>query len=135
MLSNKEIIKNPLAEAKFIFNGFPNSFERMLSTQLWYYFESDMLEKVVALRVYPYQNYMAMKVKFKYAAKYISISLSEPELRILKCLWDCGHEKINEAIRSYLIHSSSTYQQWAVQTSQNKHCFDWYANIGIGRNE
>lgn len=133
MFSRKRILDRPLVQTRSDYKGVPDDFNKMFSTQFWFYIENDCFEKIVAIRTYGYQDFIAFKVKFYNHQKYTSILLKEPELRILKRLWECGHDGINVALKEYITYSPSCFQQWVRQTAQNTGCFEWYLDTNMGK--
>src|SRR6185295_19204447 len=108
------LYEKPLIQMRQHFKGdLPDHFRTMYSSQFWYYIDNDFIEKIVAMRVYPYQNCIAIKLKPRGQNEYLSIMLKDAELRILKRIWDCGNNGFNFAIRCYMIYSPDTEQQWA----------------------
>src|ERR1041385_9183449 len=117
----------PLIQMRQSFKGdLPESFRTLYSSQFWFYLDNDFIEKVVTLRVYPYQNCIALKLKPRGPREFLNIMLKDPELRILKRVWDCGNAGFNIALKYYMIHSVDTFQQWTNKAEQSKHCLDWY---------
>lgn len=115
------------------FNGVPDHFQLMHSTQFWFYLDNDFIEKIVALRVFPYQDRIALKILPRNSHMFISVLIRDTELRILKRLWDCEHTALNEVLKEYLTYSSSCFQQWVKRTPQNHGCFDWYMDLNVGK--
>lgn len=112
----------------------PVDFQPMFSSQFWYYLDSNFIDKIVAMRVYPYQNCVVLKIRPKNATSYVSVVLNEPELRILKRIWDCGNDGFNFGVKYYLLYSSHASQQWIMKAQHSKHCMEWYKDITMGEN-
>jgi hypothetical protein len=129
MFNAKCLYKKPLIQIRSKFTGFPNNFDIIYSAQFWYYLDSDLIETIVAMRVYPHNNYVALKLRERGSKKFISIVIKEPELRILHTIWECKNEGFNYGIEYYLTRSNSAFQQWIARVQHSRHCLEWYADL------
>ena len=135
MFDHNCLSSRPLIQMRNNFKGdTPDEFQTMYSSQFWYYLDNDFIDKIVAMRVYPYQNCVVLKLRQRnsYLGEWISVIVKEPELRILKRIWDCGNDGFNFAVKYYLLYSSNASQQWIMKAQHSKHCIDWYADITMG---
>jgi len=132
MFSRKCLYDKPLIEIRDEFRGAPDNFQELWPSQFWFYLDNNFIEKIVAIRVFSYQDRIAFKILPRNSKTYTNIILRDAELRILKRIWDCGHKGFNYAIKEYFKHSSNAFSQWVKKTPQNHGCFDWYIEL-IGR--
>ena len=115
--------------------AFPSHFQPLHNSQLWSYMENGLIEKIVAMRTYANINIIVLKIKPIDCNEFVSGVIKNPELRILKAIWDCQQPGFNFAIKYYLLHSTNASMQWIHKTEQNKDCFDWYKEITMGNDE
>jgi len=54
---------------------FPKFFITTWSAQLWMQMEKDNIDKIIAMRVYPYINTVALKLKYKTGETYTNLLL------------------------------------------------------------
>lgn len=135
MFDLARLYEKPLIQMRKYFIGdLPEHFIEMYSSQFWYHIDSGFIDKIVAMRVYPYQNCIALKFRPRDSAEFVSVLLKEPQLRILKIIWDCGHLGFNYAIKYYLIYSQSASRQWIANAQHSKNCIEWYLDITAGEN-
>jgi len=133
MFDSSALYKKPLIQTRQEFIGsLPDYFSPMTSEQFWFYLDNDLIEKIVAMRVYPQQNSIAFKLLPRGSHNYVSIMLSTPELRILKRIWDCGRGDFNTAIKYYLNQSSNCFSQWVHQPEHSAYCTKWYSELSLG---
>lgn len=90
----------PLVQIRDKFHD--NPFPIIYSSQFWNFMENDWIEMIVAIRIYPHQDRIAIKMLKRDNDKFMTVILKYPELRILKRIWDCGNEMFNTAIKFYL---------------------------------
>lgn len=132
MFNRKCLYNKALLERREEYKGVPDFFEEMWSSQFWFFLDNDFIEKIVAIRIFPYQDRIALKLLPRNTKSYTNLIIREPELRILKRIWECGHKGFNSMLMEYMKHSSSCFQQWVKRTSQNHGCFDWYMDLNLG---
>lgn len=133
MFNQTCLYEKPLIQMRNgIYDAIPEEFLEMYSSQFWYHMDSDFIDKIVAMRVYPYQDIAVFKLRPKGAKEFVSIVLKEPELRILKRIWDCGNSDFNRAIKYYLDYSLSACHQWMLRAAHSKDCLSWFKSISKG---
>jgi len=135
MFSKDCIMDKPLIQTRDEYRGVPDNFQQIWSAQFWFYLDQDFIDKIVAVRVYPYQDYIVFKLLPRGATVYTNLVLRNAELRILKRLWECNHPGVNFALKEYLTHSNSAFQQWVKRLPQNIGCADWYMQQNLGLRE
>lgn len=130
MFNQTCLYEKPLIQIREKFEGdIPEHFLEIHSSQFWYHMDSDFIDKIVAMRVYPYQDYVVLKIRPCGSTEFVSVILKDPELRILKRIWDCNNLEFNRAIKSYIHDSLAAFQQWMLRTGHSKDCLQWFSDI------
>ena len=112
MFDNSCIYPEVLAQKMIVPAQFPDSFESVKSDYFWRTIEYDAVEEIVAIRAYPADNVIAIKLMYRDEKKYKSIYIHKPELRVLKHIWDCHHKSTDGLISFYLANSENALNQY-----------------------
>lgn len=129
MFSATNFYKNPLLEmiitARVI---FPNFLHFCWSSEFLSHLTDDRIDKIIAIRFYPIQNCIALKIKYRDKNYYISELLHSPKLKILKLFWDSGDIKIKNRIEEYVRNSTNASHQFN-RKCKDAECLNWYTEI------
>ena len=105
------------------------------SSEMWSHMEAGRIEKIIAMRVYANQNCIVFKMRLHSGLYYVSRALMNPELRILKLIYDQGQEKFCFGIKHYLSNSIEASNQY-IRRDHKGHpeTISWYADMTMGKN-
>lgn len=101
------------------------------SSLLMYMIDADEIDMIYGMRCLPFHNYTAFKIKYKYADSPESVIINNPDLCLLKAIWDIGNPGFNTGISFYCKYSRGATIQFSNESSyiQNIGTHNWFLSI------